>query len=112
MTTTKVKKNYDDESDIFYIEFKPTRSAKGIQLTENIVLRIDPSSGEALGLAIHNYTKIAASGVADPLTGLPTTGNQTILQILTSKPLNNFLVLQRGAVTLGPALLPHAAKAA
>ena len=107
-----MKKNYDDEGDILYIEFKPASSAKGIQLTENIVLRVDPSSGDALGLAIHNYTKMATRGMADSLTGLPVTDNHLILQSLTSKPLNDFLVLQRGAIALGPALLPQAARAA
>lgn len=112
MTRTKINKYYDTESDILYIEFKPAPSARGIQLTENIVLRVDLSSGDALGLAIHNYTKIAAQGLADPLTGLPTIDHQALLQTLDSKPLSDFLVLRRGAIALGPALLPQAAKAA
>jgi len=77
---------YDTESDILYIEFKPAPSARGIQLTENIVLRVDLSSGDALGLAIHNYTKIAAQGLADPLTGLPTIDHQALLRLLTRNP--------------------------
>ncbi len=109
--TAKVKKHYDAEGDILYIEFKPRHSARGIQLTENIILRVDPSSGDALGLAIHNYTKIATQGLADPLTGLPTF-DKTLLQTLDSKPLSDFLILQRGAISLGLALMPQATKAA
>jgi uncharacterized protein YuzE len=111
MATTKINKYYDSEGDILYIDFKPAASAKGIQLTQNILLRVDGATGNALGLAIHNYTKIAAQGLVDSLTGLPSTDNQIVLQALNSKPLNEFLLLQRGTITLGPALLPQEAKA-
>lgn len=112
MITTEINKHYDSEGNILYIEFKSASSAKGIQLTENIVLRVDSTSGDMLGLAIHNYTKIATQRLADPLTGLPTTNSQALLQAFGSKPLSDFLILQDGTIALGPALLPQAAKAA
>jgi uncharacterized protein YuzE len=112
MTVTKIEKHYDEEGDILYIEFKPADSVRGIQLTENIVLRADPASGDVVGLAIHNYTKIAVQQLADPLTSLSVFDNKTLLETLTSKPLSNFLTLQQDAISLGPALLPQVAKAA
>lgn len=112
MTIAKVKKHYDSEGDILYVEFEPVRLAKGIQLTENIVLRVDPVSGEVWGLAIHNYTKIVAQDIADPLTGLPPSDTalyKALFQAFNAKPLNDFLLLHRSAISLGPALLPQAA---
>jgi len=107
-----IKKQYDVESDILYIKFASASSAKGVQLTENILLRLDPISGEALGLAIHNYTKITAQGLADPLIGLPNSDHETLLRLFNSEPLNKLLVLKRDTVSLGPALIPEMAKAA
>ena len=115
MTISEAKKHHDIEGDILYIEFESERSAKGIQLTENIVLRVDPESGEVLGLAIHNFAQIAAQNLSDPLTGLPASNmtlREPLLRALNSKPLKDFLVLHYDALSLGPALLPHVTKAA
>lgn len=111
MREIKIKRYYDEEGDIFYLELKSANSVKGIQLTENIVLRIEPDSGEALGLAIHNYTKLATHGVADPLTRLSIFDDEPLLRILTSEPFDKLLVLQGDVISLGPALMPQPVQA-
>lgn len=57
MTEPKIK--YDELSDTVQLTFIPGKSATGIELNENLLLRWDPGSGEAIGLDFFNFSVLA-----------------------------------------------------
>ncbi len=116
-----VKRYYDTAGDILYLTFAETaRSSRGIQLTENIVLRIHPETGQPLKMIIHNYTRLAAlsrDGQGEfRLTGLPEPSSplhETLLAALKTDPLHEFITLVQSTpsaslcIALTEALLPQ-----
>jgi len=48
--------NYDELSDTLYISFEPGTKATGIELNNNILLRIDKDKRTAVGLTFFDYS--------------------------------------------------------
>jgi uncharacterized protein YuzE len=102
-----IDRYYDPEGDILYLEFR-TRSgpSKGIQLTDNIVIRVDSDTGAILKLVIHNYSRLVALSrdghQTFAITELPASTSRlgrAILEALQSQPLNEFVELVPAAPT-------------
>jgi uncharacterized protein YuzE len=94
------QKKYDEVSDALHIVFIPGESATGIELNENILLRIDKRERVAVGLSIFNYSVMAQPtelGLRSvPLTGLadlPAELRELALRILQDAPVRNYLSL-------------------
>ena len=65
---------YDEPSDALHIAFVPGRSATGVELDENLLLRLDREAETPIGLTIFNFSVLAQQTGAGPrsfpLTGL------------------------------------------
>lgn len=93
-----VRITYDPEGDILSITFGRATPATGYQLSDQLLLRIDPTTQQAAGLTICNFSIHAATMRRLPLPGLTADPDLTpaLLGILTTAPVNHFLRLTRG----------------
>jgi uncharacterized protein YuzE len=91
---------YDDLSDTLYISFAPGEKATGIELNENLLLRINKAERRVIGLTVFNYSLLAQKTVIGPRS-LPLSGlaelseplRQLVLEILLRAPLKEFLTV-------------------
>lgn len=90
--------NYDEISDTLTISFFPGETATGIELNDNILLRINKPKRYAVSLSIFNYSILAQKTEAGlrsvPLTGLEELSDklrETVLGILLEEPLSDIL---------------------
>lgn len=91
---------YDELSDTLYISFAPGERATGIELNENLLLRINKAERRSIGLTVFNYSILAqktAVGVRSlPLSGLAELSEnlrQLTLEILLNPPIKEFLTV-------------------
>ena len=104
--------NYDEISDTLTISFFPGESATGIELNDNILLRINKQQQYAVSLSIFNYS-ILAQKTETGLRSLPLTGLQelsaalreTVLAILLKKPLSDLLAVSTYTPSLSERVL-------
>ena len=91
---------YDEISDTLNVLFVENANATGIELNENILLRVDLVGKRAIGLTLFNYsifskpTEIGFRSL--PLTELnelPADIRETVIKILLTKPVNEILSL-------------------
>ncbi len=97
-----VRITYDPEGDILYITFGQASAATGYQLSDQILLRIDPQTQKAAGLTIFNYSVHVQTGREVSLSRLEETHDKAafLLSTLTSPPVSHFLrITQKEAVT-------------
>ena len=92
--------NYDETSDTLYVSFEPGVKATGIELNNNILLRIDKDKRQAIGITFFDYSLLAQR--ADfgprsfPLTGLAELSEELqdiVLGIIQSPPVTDILTL-------------------
>ena len=92
--------NYDEISDTLYISFDSGMHATGIELNNNILLRINKEEKKVVGITFFDYSMLAQK--ADfgprsfPLTGLAelsTELRELVLEILQSSPVAEILTL-------------------
>lgn len=84
---------YDPEGDILYITFGQPTPATGYQLSDQILLRVDPKTQHAAGLTLMNFSIHMQAGQDIPLRGLneePETKSH-LLHLLSSAPIDHFL---------------------
>jgi uncharacterized protein YuzE len=93
-----IKYTYDEEGDILSITFAPGEKGMGIELNDNILLRINPSEGKALGLTLLDFSVLAQvtelGPRSFPLTGLADLSEELrdlVIRIITSSPVDQFL---------------------
>jgi uncharacterized protein YuzE len=93
-----VRITYDPDGDILYLTFGQPTVATGYQLSDQLLLRVDPKTQSAAGLTICNYSihtsttrKLPLPGIADDPDVKP-----VLLRILTTAPVNHFLRLTKG----------------
>lgn len=92
--------HYDEASDTLTVSFYPGESATGIELNDNLLLRINKREQRAVSLSIFNYSILAQKTEAG-LRSLPLTGLQElsdtlrtiVLEILLKKPISDILVV-------------------
>lgn len=103
---------YDEESDTLQFTFVPGQSATGIELNENILLRVDRTPGEAVGLTIFNFSVLTQPTEMGPrsvpltgLAGLTPEMRELALSILLRRPVSDHLKLSAYAPSSDPAEL-------
>ena len=96
----KPKIKYDEISDTLSVVFESGVPSVGIELTNNILLRMNPKTREAASLELFEYSILAQStdvGTRSfPLIGLTTLSEnlkENILRILHNQPVCDFLQL-------------------
>lgn len=92
--------NYDEESDTLYISFDPGKKATGVELNDQMLLRINKKEKKAIGITLFNYSILAQPTTIGqrsfPLTGLtllPEHIQDMVIQILRTSPVNEVLWL-------------------
>ena len=91
MRATRI--TYDPDGDILYVTFGLPAPATGHQLSDQILLRVDPKTQLASGLTIFNYSHHASASREIPLPGVEEHSDvkPLLLRILGSAPVNQFL---------------------
>jgi uncharacterized protein YuzE len=86
---------YDPDGDVLYVTFGPPAASTGYQLSDQILLRVDPKTQTAAGLTIFNYSLHASAAREIPLPGIEEQGDvkTLLLNILGSAPVNQFLTI-------------------
>ena len=100
---------YDEPSDTLHVAFAPGRSATGLELSENILLRVDKAERTAVGLTVFNYSLVAQRTEMGPrsfaLTGLaelPADLRELTLSLLLSEPVSEFLTISAYSPAANP----------
>lgn len=90
----------DEEGDILYISFIKGRKATGVTINENILLRFDPQTKEAVGLTLIDFsTMLPTDGNPTPtlslkrLNELPDKLRAIVWDIITRPPVSIYLAL-------------------
>jgi len=103
--------NYDELSDTLYVSFEPGAKATGIELNNNILLRIDKDNRKAVGITFLDFSLLAQR--ADfgprsfPLTGLAELSDELrelVLEILQNHPVKDILTLSTYTPTYSEAI--------
>jgi len=109
MKATRI--TYDPDGDILYVTFGQPAASTGYQLSDQILLRIDPKTQRATGLTIRNYSHHATASREIPLPGIEEHSDikPLLLSILGSAPVSQFLSVATGeagvtAMLLSPSL--------
>ncbi len=91
---------YDEISDSLYITFEVGKPATGIELNDQILLRINKDGRKAVGITIFDYSimsqKTEIGPRIFPLHGLEELSDETreiVYEILLGHPVNRFLYL-------------------
>lgn len=106
--------HYDEPSDTLHIAFMRGSGATGLELNENILLRVDKRARTAVGLTVFNYSLVAQRTEMGPrsyaLTGLAELSAEMrtlALDLLLSKPVSDFLAISAYSSMSNPtALVP------
>jgi uncharacterized protein YuzE len=100
---------YDEPSDTLHVAFAPGRSGTGLELNENILLRVDRAGRAAVGLTVFNYSLLAQRTEMGPrsfaLTGLaelPADLRELALSLLLSEPVSEFLTVSAYSPAANP----------
>ncbi len=100
---SEIKINYDEEADVLYVSFGHSKHVTGVELTDNILLRldtgrIDGTAPKAVGLTFISFTDMMAHYQDRPLTAplinlrsLPEDIWQAVLAVLSTPPVSDFL---------------------
>jgi len=86
---------YDPDGDVLYVNFGQPTASTGYQLSDQILLRVDPKAQTASGLTIFNYSLHASAAREIPLSGIEEQGEvkALLMNILGSAPVNQFLTI-------------------
>jgi uncharacterized protein YuzE len=105
MKATRI--TYDPEGDILYVTFGQPAASTGYQLSDQILLRIDPKTQRATGLTIRNYSHHATASREIPVPGIEEHSDvkPLLLSILGSAPVNQFLSITPGKQGMSATLL-------
>ena len=99
--------SYDETSDTLNISFALGEKATGVELNENILLRINKQEQRAVSLSIFNYSILAQHMEIGrrslPLAGLAQLspeGRQLVVHILNRSPIKELLTVSTYTPTL------------
>lgn len=110
---SEIKLNYDEEADVLYVSFGRSEHVTGVELADNILLRLDTgratgTAPRAVGLTFISFGRMMAHYREEPLSvplanlrNLPDGLWQPVLDVLTTPPVSDFL-------GIGLALSPQA----
>ncbi len=103
MTDTKL--NYDQEGDVLYVSFGKSDHVTGVELADNLLLRLDAGSPpdrepRAVGLTLINFSRMREFHRDAPLNipihelrNLPDGLWQAVISVITSPPVSDFLAV-------------------
>lgn len=95
--------NYDEDADVLYVSFGRSQQITGIELTDNVLLRLDTGKASgapprAIGLTFISFQKMMAAHRDHPLRvslanlrSLPDDLWLATLSVVTTPPLSDFL---------------------
>ncbi len=95
MKATRI--TYDPDGDLLYFTFGQPAAFTGYQLSDQILLRVDPKTQLASGLTILNYSHRASASREIPLPGVEEHSDvkPLLLRILGSTPVSQFVSVAR-----------------
>lgn len=103
--------NYDETSDALHVSFEPGAQATGIELNDNILLRIDKGKRKAIGLTFFNYSiliqKADFGPRSFPLTGIAALSGELqelVMEIVSNSPVKEILSLSTYTPSLSEAI--------
>lgn len=113
---SEIKVKYDEDADVLYVSFGQSPHVTGVELTENVLLRLD--TGEktgapprAIGLTFISYDRMMAHYQHQPipvslttLRRLPENLWQAVLAVLTTSPVSDFLAVNLALYPQSPPL--------
>lgn len=112
---SEIKMNYDEEADVLYVSFGRSQHVTGVELADNILLRLDTGKAtggapKAIGLTFISYSKLKARHQTQPihvsldkLRNLPDHLWEAVLAVIMSPPLSDFLAV---GLSLSPQVPP------
>ena len=101
MSETKI--NYDQDADVLYVSFERSDHVTGVELADNIVLRLDTGKAtgappRAIGLTFISFSHLMSHYANQPirvpitnLSNLPEELWQAAFTVLTTAPVSDFL---------------------
>lgn len=113
---SEIKYNYDRETDVLYVSFGRSEHVTGVELADNILLRLDTGKVTeeppcAVGLTFISFARMMESHRDRPLTislealrNLPEDLCQAVIAVLTSPPVSDFLSVGLAVVPQVPPL--------
>ena len=112
MKVTRI--TYDPDGDILYVTFGQPTASTGYQLSDQILLRLDPKTQRATGLTIFNYSHHAAASREISMPGVEEHPDvkPLLLSILCSAPVSQFLSITTGERGISATLLSPSLQAA
>jgi hypothetical protein len=114
MSQTKI--NYDAVADVLYVSFGRSEHVTGVELADNILLRLDTGKAtgaapRAVGLTFISFGKMIARQREQPfsvtladLRGLPTDLWKAVLEVTTVPPVSDYLTVGLSMVQPFPAV--------
>ena len=89
---------YDENEDMLDIRFGEKQPATGIELTDQILLRMDQSTGRAVSLTLHHFSILIEQTGFGPrsyplenIKELPEDLQEQVVRVLTTAPVNKFM---------------------
>jgi len=113
MSETRI--NYDQEADVLYVSFGQSEHVTGVELADNILLRLDTGKAtgtapKAVGLTFISFARMVAHHRDRPLSvslanlrNLPEGLWQAVWAVVTTPPVSDFLAV---GLTLSPQVPP------
>lgn len=98
--------NYDKEADVLYVSFGRSDHVTGVELTDNILLRLDTGQAtgtapKAIGLKFISFARMQEYHQSKPLhvplanlRGLPDAVWPAVLAVITTPPVSDFLAVE------------------
>ena len=98
---------YDEEGDTLYVSFYPGEKGTGVELNNNILLRLDKDKERALGLTFFDFSILIQKTEFGP-RGFPLTGlseiseelREIVIRVITTPPVSDFLRITMYSPTL------------
>ncbi|MFQ5857508.1 MAG: DUF2283 domain-containing protein [Anaerolineae bacterium] len=120
MQETRV--NYDEDADVLYVSFGHSEHVTGVELADNVLLRLDTGKAtggppRAVGLTFISFSRLMAAHCDRPLTislerlrNLPDDLWPVVVRVITSPPVSDFLAAELAIAPRVPPL-PELAQA-
>lgn len=111
----EINVDYDEEADVLYISFGRSKHVTGVELADNILLRLDTGQASgtaprAIGLTFISFAHMMAHSQDKPLNvplanlrNLPEELWQAVLAVTTTPPVSDYLAV---GLSLSPRVPP------
>ena len=102
----EIKVNYDEEADVLYVSFGRGEHVTGVELADNVLLRLDTGKAtgkpaRAVGLTFVSFSRLMAYHRYKPLTislerlrNLPENLLPIVMGVITTPPVSDFLTAE------------------